>query len=93
MLYDDEGVPRITQRISLGRGVNWMNVCLFNGTTYSVHSGSVQMGQLTGMGAAQMLTLPDPTPLYDAMDRLMAERLKSISRELSEAGLDPESEA
>ena len=84
-LYDAEGVPRITQRITLGRGVNWMDVVLFNGKTTTVHASSLQIGALSGMSAAQMLSLPDPTPVYDATDRLMAERLKLISLESREA--------
>lgn len=84
-LYDAEGMPRITQRITLGRGVNWMDVVLFNGDTITVHAGSLKLVVLDGMSAAQMLNMPDPTPVYDAMDRLMAERLRLISLENREA--------
>lgn len=84
-LYDAEGVPRITQRITPGPGVNWMDVVLFNGKTITVHAGSLQLEALSGMSAEQMLSLPDPTPVYDAMDRLMAELLELISLESREA--------
>lgn len=87
-LYDAEGMPRITQRITLGRVVNWMDVVLFNGDTITVHAGSLKLVVLAGMSAAQMLNMPDPTPVYDAMDRLMAERLKLISLESREASQD-----
>lgn len=93
MLYDPEGVPRVTQRIAVRPASNWMDVFLFNGTTYTVHSGALQTGQLSGMSAGQMMSLTDPTPVYDAMDRLMLERLKSISNEDREATQEAEAQA